>query len=333
VDFPQRSRARLDHAQSSGTIRGLSVSREPIYVGVELGGTKCVCLLARDPETILAETRVPTTTPDETLGRIEEILDAWYAEHGFHGVGIASFGPLELRRDAHNFGRITRTTKPDWANAAVGPRLMQRFDVPAAIDTDVSGAALAEGLWGGARGLCTYSYITVGTGIGAGIIVNGKPVMGLGHAEAGHMQVARYPGDDWPGACVFHGDCVEGLASGFAIEQRVGRSLGLLEAQDPVWHMVAHAIAGLCCNLVMTVVPQRILIGGGVVNRQPQLLGLVRDMVSEGLADYGDTSALTKRMNDYIVPPGLGDLAGPLGAIALAYGAHLSDASLVPVLA
>jgi fructokinase len=281
----------------------------------------------------LADARIPTTTPEETLGAIEQVLDRWQAEHGFVALGIASFGPLELHPCSPHFGHITRTTKPGWAHAAVGPRLMRRYGVPAAIDTDVSGAALAEGLWGGAQGLATYSYVTVGTGIGAGIVVHGRPVMGLGHAEAGHMQVARYPGDDWPGACTFHGDCVEGLASGFAIEQRVGRSLDGLAADDPVWPKVAHAIAGLCCNLVMTVVPERILIGGGVPNRQPQLLPLVRQMLVKSLAGYGDTANLADRMVDYIAAPALGDQAGPLGSIALARALWLSDSISVPAAA
>lgn len=299
--------------------------QEPRFAGVELGGTKCVCILAAGPDAILAESRISTTTPSETLDRIERILDRWHAEQGFAALGVASFGPLELRRDAVNFGFITQTTKPGWAQADVGQRLMRRYAVPSAIDTDVSGAALAEGSWGGARGLSTYSYITVGTGIGAGIIVDGKPVKGLGHAEAGHMQVARFPEDAWAGACTFHGDCVEGLASGFAIEQRIGHPVDRLGLDDPVWVKVAHAIAGLCRNLVMTVVPQRILIGGGVPGRQPHLLPLIRQMLVDSLGGYGDAAVLTDQIETFVAAPTLGEQAGPLGAIALALQASVAS--------
>lgn len=292
-----------------------------LLAGVEMGGTKCVCVLAAGPDRLLAEERVPTTDPAETLAAIEAVLDHWQAEHGFAAQGLACFGPIELRREAANYGHITATTKPGWANTDVAPRLARRYGVPTAIDTDVSGAALAEGRWGGAQRLSTYTYITVGTGVGAGIIVRGRPVTGIGHAEAGHMHVARYPEDHWSGACTFHGDCVEGLASGFAIEQRTGLSGAALGADHPVWPMVAHALAGLCHNLVMTVVPERILIGGGVAMRQPQLLPMVRRMLVESLAGYGDASAIAERIDEYIARPALGDQAGPMGAIALAMDA------------
>lgn len=299
----------------------MSTTDTPLFAGVEMGGTKCVCVLAAGPDRLLAEERVPTTDPAETLAAIEAALDRWQAEHGFAALGLACFGPIELRRTAADYGHITATTKPGWANTDVAPRLGRRYGVPTAIDTDVSGAALSEGRWGGARGLSTYSYITVGTGVGAGIIVRGRPVMGIGHAEAGHVRVPRFPGDDWAGACTYHGDCVEGLASGFAIERRIGQSGAELGTDHPVWPMVAHALAGLCHNLVMTVVPERILIGGGVAMRQPQLLPMVRRMLVESLAGYGDASAIAERIDEYVTVPALGDQAGPLGAIALAMDA------------
>jgi len=300
----------------------MTASREaPLVAGVELGGTKCVCVLAAGPEQVLAEERVPTTSPAETMGAIERILDGWRAERGFAALGLASFGPIELRRGAAAYGHITATTKPGWANADIAPRLSRRYGVPTLIDTDVAGAALSEGRWGAAVGLSTYGYITVGTGVGAGIIVNGRPVMGFGHPEAGHVRVPRFPGDVWPGACVFHGDCVEGLASGFAVQQRTGREGASIAADDPVWAMVAHALAGLCHNLVMTVVPERILIGGGVATRQPQILPMVRTMLVESLGGYGDAAAIAEDIERYVAPPALGDRAGPMGAIALAMDA------------
>lgn len=292
-----------------------------LAAGVELGGTKCVCVLATGPDGVVAEERVPTTHPEETLTAIERVLDRWQAEHGFAALGLACFGPLSLRKGAADYGFITATTKPGWKNTDVAGRLSRRYRVPTAIDTDVSGAALAEGRWGGAQGLSTYSYITVGTGVGAGIIVDGRPVTGIGHAEAGHMRVPRFAGDLWPGACTFHGDCVEGLASGFAVESRTGKNGADLPADHIVWSMVAHALAGLCHNLVMASVPERILIGGGVATKQPQVLPMVRRMLVDSLAGYGDALAVSSEIEQYIAPPALGDQAGPMGAIALAMDA------------
>jgi fructokinase len=192
--------------------------------------------------------------------------------------------------------------------------------VPVGVDTDVNGAALAEGLWGGARGLDSWAYVTVGTGIGVGSIVAGAPVRGLGHAEAGHQRVPRLPGEHWPGNCPFHGDCAEGLASGPAIQARAGVPFAELAADHPVWNEVVHALAGLFHNLILTVVPQRILVGGGVVLGQPALLPRIRRALQASLGDYGHLprSALNE---DYLCPPALGERAGPLGAIAIAHGA------------
>ncbi len=295
----------------------MSTDLRPLVAGIELGGTKCACTLAAGPDRIVAEAQVPTTTPAETLGAIERILDGWRDEHGFAALGIACFGPLELRHDAPDYGFITATPKPGWAHTDVSPRLRRRYGVPTAIDTDVTGAALAEARWGDAQGLSSFAYITVGTGVGAGIIVDGKAVMGIGHAEAGHMLVRRFPGDDWAGACPFHGDCVEGLAAGSAVEKRLGVKGGAVADDDPVWAMVAHAIAGLCHNLVMGSVPDRILLGGGLPTKRPQLLPMVRTMLVDSLAGYGVAPAIVDQIERYVAAPGLGDRAGPLGSIAL----------------
>lgn len=303
-----------------------------LYAGVELGGTKCVCTLASGPADVVEQHRVATTDPDETLGAIERLLAGWMRTHDPVALGIASFGPLDLNPASASYGHITATTKPGWLDADVMPRLARRTGLPTAIDTDVAGAALAEGRWGGAKGLSSFAYVTVGTGVGAGIIVGGRPVRGFGHPEAGHMHVARVAGDMWPGACTFHGDCVEGLASGFAIERRAGRPAAQIPADDPVWELAAYAIAGLCHNLVMTVAPGRILIGGGVVAQQPQLLPTIRQILVGSLAGYGDAAAITGQIDHYVAPPELADQAGPLGAIALAIdiaSAALSAASKV----
>jgi len=288
-----------------------------LVAGIELGGTKCACTLAAGPDRVVATEQVPTTTPHETLAHIERILDGWRDAQGFAALGIASFGPLELRAGAPEYGFITATPKPGWAHTEISPRLERRYALPTRIDTDVVGAALAEARWGDAQGLSSFAYITVGTGVGAGIIVDGKAVMGIGHAEAGHMLVRRFPGDDWAGACPFHGDCVEGLAAGSAVEKRLGIKGGDVADDDPVWQTVAHAIAGLCHNLVMGSVPQRILLGGGLPTKRPQLLPMVRRMLVDGLAGYGSAPAIAAQIDRYVAPPGLGDRAGPLGSIAL----------------
>jgi len=289
----------------------------PLVAGIELGGTKCACILADGPGRIVAERQVPTTTPEETLAAIEHILDGWHDAPGFAALGIACFGPLELRRDAPDYGFITATPKPGWAHTEVSPRLQRRYGVPTAIDTDVVGAALAEARWGDAQGLSSFAYITVGTGVGAGIIVDGEAVMGIGHAEAGHMHVRRFPGDDWAGACPFHGDCVEGLAAGSAVEKRLGIKGSDVADNDPVWTKVAYTIAGLCHNLVMGSVSERILLGGGLPTKRPQLLPMVRTMLVESLAGYGVAPLVAEQIDRYVAAPGLGDQAGPLGSIAL----------------
>ncbi|GAA0652699.1 ROK family protein [Brevundimonas lenta] len=288
----------------------------PLIAGVELGGTKCVCVLASGPGDIREEVRLPTTTPAETLGAIRAVLDRWAAGPGFEAIGIASFGPLQLDERDARYGQIVATTKPGWDGADL-TSLGAGFGVPVAIDTDVNGAALAEGRWGAAQGLASYAYITVGTGIGVGSIVSGRAVRGMGHSEAGHLRVGRLPGDDWPGVCTFHGDCVEGLASGPAVQARAGRPGDTLGADDPVWAMVVHALGGLMHNLVLTTCPERILIGGGVATGQPWLFPRLRRALLDSLAVYGATQALADDIDAYVQPPALGDRAGPLGAIAL----------------
>ncbi len=292
-----------------------------LFAGVEMGGTKCVCTLAAGPGPAVAQHRLPTTKPAETLAAIEAVLDGWMAEHRVAGLGIASFGPLDLEPSSPGYGRITATTKPGWRDTAVGGRLRRRYPVPVAIDTDVNGAALAEARWGAAEGLDSFCYITVGTGVGVGVVAAGQPLHGFGHPEAGHIHVQRAPGDGWPGACPFHGDCVEGLASGPAMAARTGRPAEAVPADDPTWMLVAHAVAGLCHNLVLTVAPRRILLGGGVMARQPQLMPLVRERLARSLGGYGIAPAIAADIERFVAPPGLGEQAGPLGAIALAMAA------------
>lgn len=286
-----------------------------LFAGVELGGTKCICTLARSPDEILEQETVATTTPEETLGAIEEHLRRWRQSADLHALGIASFGPLDLDRRSATFGFITTTTKPGWSRTDVAMRLQRAADAPMAVDTDVNGAALAELEWGAALGLADVAYVTVGTGIGVGLVCNGQPVHGFAHPELGHIRIARFPGDDWPGDCPFHGDCVEGLASGTALKKRFGTdSLSKIPASEPGWETAAWALAQLCHTLVCAAAPQVILIGGGVANGQPHLIDKVGEMLVESLAGY---IALPPG-RAYVQSPKLGAMAGPLGSIALA---------------
>jgi fructokinase len=275
------------------------VSDEPLIAGIELGGTKCICILGRSPDDIVAEQRIATTDPATTLSAVEDVLRRWHDEHGFLALGIASFGPLDF-----STRQIVRTTKPGWSGAELAR--YERLGVPVALDTDVNGAAFAEGRWGAARDLKDFTYITVGTGVGVGSIVAGEAVRGLAHSEAGHLRIPRLPGDDWPGHCIFHGDCVEGLASGPAIAAR----------GEENWEAVAHALAMLIHNLALTTAPQRVLVGGGVTSGNPHLLPRVREMVDVSLAGFAH-AVLIDNDPDFVTAPALGDRAGPLGALAL----------------
>lgn len=289
----------------------------PLVAGVELGGTKCVCILGTGPDDVRAIERISTTTPAVTLAAIEAVLDGW---RGFAALGISSFGPVGIDRAAPDWGHITATTKPGWSSTDIAPRLATRYGVPVGFDTDVVGAALAEARWGAAQGLADLAYVTIGTGVGVGLIAGGKPLSGLTHAELGHIRPRRLAGDAFPGICSFHGDCVEGLASGPAIAARAGEPGDSLAADDKTWLPVADAIAQLCHMLVMSGLPRRIVFGGGVAVGTPHLLPRVRVALVESLGAYGNHD-LIGDPEAFIVPAALGDRAGPLGAILLGQAA------------
>lgn len=298
-------------------------STQPLLGGVELGGTKCICLIGTTPADIREQCQISTGSDAEsTLLRIEDTLKGWQHRHGpMAALGIASFGPVELQRRSPKYGFITTTPKPGWRDTAVAPRLARAFDVPIGFDTDTNGAALAEGRWGAARGLTDFAYVTVGTGIGVGVVAAGRPVGGISHPELGHIRVARKLGDTWPGSCAFHGDCLEGLAAGPAIAQRTGRRGEDIPAEDPVWELVSHALAQLLQTLVLATAPQKILLGGGVMMSQQHLFGRLRRELQRSLNHYIDAPELAAGIEQYIRPPELGDRAGPLGALALAQDA------------
>jgi fructokinase len=288
---------------------------ERLVGGVEAGGTKFVCAVGTGPDDVRAEARVPTTTPDETLARVV----AFFVEQGNLGaLGVASFGPLDLDPRSATFGRITTTPKTGWRGVDLVRPLREALGVPVALDTDVNAAALAEQRWGAARGLGTVVYVTVGTGIGGGAVVDGRPLHGLVHPEMGHMRLPHDRArDPFPGLCPSHGDCWEGLATAPAIAVRWGQPPEALPDDHPAWALEAHYLALGLANVVLALSPERLVLGGGVMART-FLYPLVRAAVSDVLRGYVASPALAGGLDRYVVAPARGERAGVLGALALA---------------
>ena len=298
-----------------------------LLAGVELGGTKCVCILGTGPDEVRALERLPTGDREETLRQIEAVLERWRSQHGsLRALGIASFGPVDLNPDSWTYGYITSTPKSGWRNFDLAGAVRKSLGVPVGFDTDVNGAALAEGRWGAAQGFDDYAYVTVGTGIGVGSIVRGRPIFGMNHTELGHVRVVRKAGDRFAGVCPFHGDCIEGLASGPAIEARAGQPASQLPADHPAWEFVAHGLGQLLHTMVLATAPQRIFLGGGVMSAQAHLFERIREELRRSLNRYVEGPELEGGLAQYIVPPGLGTMSGPLGSLALAADAELQVA-------
>lgn len=291
----------------------------PLYGAVEAGGTKFLCMVASGPDHIATQERFDTATPDVVLPQVIEFFRRATQQHGkLAGIGVGSFGPIDLHRDSPTFGFITATPKPHWSDTdLVGP-LREAFGVPVAFDTDVNAAAVGEHRWGAAQGLDTFIYLTVGTGIGGGGMVGGRMMHGLVHPEMGHMRLPRDPKvDSFPGSCPFHGDCLEGLASGPAIEARWGKPATTFDASHQAWKLEADYLAQAIVNMVCTVSPQRVILGGGVM-QQTFLLPMIRERVLSLLNNYVQSSAILEHIDSYVVAPGLGSQAGILGSLALA---------------
>ncbi len=290
-----------------------------LFGGIEGGGTKFICAVGTGPDDIRAETRFPTTTPDETLRRAIDFFKEQTQRLGpLASIGIASFGPLDPRPGSPSFGHILPTPKPGWTNADIVGTIRAEINIPIAFDTDVNGAAFGEWRWGVAQGLDTFIYLTVGTGIGGGVFANGHLLHGLLHPEMGHIPLPHdLNKDPFEGACPFHQDCFEGLASGVAIEKRWGQRGGTLPKDHPAWDLEAEYIALALANYVYTISPERIIVGGGV-GQLLHLLPRVRKKTRELINGYIQSSAILENIEKYIVPPGLGNCAGVLGAIALA---------------
>jgi fructokinase len=274
--------------------------------GIEAGGTHWNCAIGGADGELARVATFPTTTPAETIARAVEFFAA---EPGLEALGVGLFGPVEVRRDSPRWGTILTTPKPGWANTDVAGALGDALGVQIALDTDVNAAAVGEWRHGAARGLETFVYVTVGTGIGGGVFANGRPVHGLLHPEVGHMMVPHDRArDPFAGCCPFHGDCLEGLASGTAMRERWGRAGE--ELTDPeAWDLEAEYLALGLANLVLVLSAERIVLGGGV-GRAPGLIERVRTRLQEVLAGYMDAPTL--------VPPALGPHSGMVGAIALA---------------
>jgi fructokinase len=294
-------------------------SREPLCGAIEAGGTKFVCTVGTGPADMREHARFATLTPDATLRETVDFFRAAEARHGpLEAIGIASFGPIDLHLDSPTYGFITSTPKPGWANVDIAGRVRDALGVPVGFDTDVNAAALAESRWGAAQGLETFIYLTVGTGIGGGGLVNGRLMHGLVHPEMGHVRIPHdVDADPFAGICPFHGDCLEGLASGPAMNARWLQPAEQLPDDHPGWTLEARYLALALVNFVCTLSPQRIVIGGGVMSKA-HLYPMVRRQVLELLNNYVRAPRILEEIDDYIVAPWLGGHAGVLGALALA---------------
>jgi len=292
-----------------------------MLAGIEVGGTRIVCAVGPAPGEVVRRRVIRTGPPQLAIAEIVAFLrDASAGQPALRGIGIGSFGPLDLDPESATFGAITRTPKPGWSGVNLRAALAQAIGCPVAIDTDVNASGIAEAALGAGRGLATVAYITVGTGIGGALIVGGRPLHGLTHPEMGHVRPRWRSGDGFAGICPFHADCVEGLASGAAIVARTGRNLSELAAEHEAWALVGDYLGQLCAMLVLMGSPQRIVMGGGVMQSNPQLFPLVRAAARAWLGGYVQAAAIAEGMDGFIVPPGLGEQSGVVGALMLALG-------------
>jgi fructokinase len=291
-----------------------------LFGGIEAGGTKFVCAIGTGPDDLREITTIPTTTPSETFDRVVDYFKNLGHSHTPAAIGIGSFGPIDPDPASPTWGYITSTPKPGWTNTRFAGAIQEALGLPVSFDTDVNAAALGEGVWGAAQGLDTFIYLTIGTGIGGGGLLQGRMMHGLVHPEMGHMRIPHdRTADPYAGKCLYHGDCWEGLAAGPAVASRWGQPAETLPANHPAWPLEAKYLAMGVANIVCTLSPQRVIMGGGLM-RQPQLWPMVRQRVVELLNGYIQAPAIVKEIDAFIVPPAMGDRAGILGAIALGQG-------------
>lgn len=287
-----------------------------MFGAIEAGGTKFVCGVGTGPED-LRTTQFPTTSPEATLAIAIEFLRK-ESRGELQAVGIGSFGPIDLHSTSLTFGYVTSTPKAGWQNYNLAGTVRDALGVPVGFDTDVDAAALGEARWGAAQNLTDFLYLTIGTGIGGGAIINGRVLHGLVHPEMGHIWVPHdLARDPYRGCCPYHGDCLEGLASGPAMQQRWGQAAQDLPPDHPGWTLEAHYLAYGLANWVLTLSPQRILLGGGVL-RQSQLFARIRKDLAGLLNGYVRAPEVMRDLDQYVVPPLLGGRAGVLGGLVLA---------------
>lgn len=290
-----------------------------IFGAIEAGGTKFVCGIGSGPGD-LQTIQIPTTSPESTIGAAVDFFRG-QAGNRLQAVGIGTFGPVDLHPGSPSFGRITSTPKAGWQDYDFAGAVQSALGVPVGFDTDVNAAALGEGQWGAAQGLSDFLYLTVGTGIGGGAVVHGQVLHGLIHPEMGHIRIPREAKDSYPGCCPYHGDCLEGLASGPAIEARWGVPGRQLAPDHAAWALEAHYLALGLATWVCTLSPRRMVLGGGVM-QQPHLFPLVRRELASLLNGYIRAAEVSTAIDQYVVPPQLGNRAGVLGALVLAMRAQ-----------
>ncbi len=289
-----------------------------LFGAIETGGSKVICAIGTGPDDIRDRTRIPTTTPAETLAEVNAFLLQHHRQTPLAAIGVGSFGPLDLHYESPTYGYVLDTPKPGWPQTDLLGPIRQTLDLPLALDTDVNASALGEQRRGAGAGLDSLVYITVGTGIGGGAVVDGRPVHGASHPEMGHVRIPHdRSADPFEGFCPYHGDCFEGLAAGPAIELRWGIPGESLSEDHPAWPLEAEYLAAGVANIVLIVSPQRIILGGGVME-QRHLFPMIRGRVVELLHGYSVTNEIVNNIDDYIVPPSLGDDSGIAGAFALA---------------
>jgi fructokinase len=290
-----------------------------LFGGIEAGGTKFVCVVGTDPEDIRAEVRFPTSAPEQTLESVLDFFRPYACQGNLAAVGIGAFGPLDLCLDSPTYGCITTTPKPGWTQVDLLGAIRRGLDLPVCMDTDVNMAAFGEHFWVAAnRALDSLVYMTVGTGVGVGVIIHRRPLHGLIHPEVGHLFIPHSEAEDpFAGVCPFHGDCLEGLSSGPALARRWGMQAEDLPIGHPGWDLEARYLALGVCNLILAYSPQRVVLGGGVL-QHPGLIEQVRRQVSMLLNGYIKSNWLDSHIEEYIVSPRLGNRAGVLGAIAMA---------------
>ncbi|NTU28399.1 ROK family protein [Bacillus tequilensis] len=281
--------------------------------GIEAGGTKFVCAVGKEDGTIIDRIEIPTTMPEET---IEKVIQ-YFHQFSLQAIGIGSFGPVDTDKTSRTYGTIRATPKADWRHFPILQTIKNKLKIPVGFSTDVNAAALGEFHFGGAKDLDSCLYITIGTGIGAGAIVEGRLLQGLSHPEMGHIYIRRHPDDTYQGKCPYHKDCFEGLASGPAIEARWGKKAADLSAINQVWELEGYYIAQALVQYILILAPKKIILGGGVMN-QKQVFPYIYQYVPKIMNSYFNFSELSDSIGSYIVPPRLDRNAGIIGTLVLA---------------